>query len=41
MEMPNGRIYTYYSYPGIPVPTMEETVRFRVVLGIMNDSKTL
>lgn len=41
MEMPNGRIYTYHSHPDVPVPAVEETVRFRVVLDIINDSETL
>jgi hypothetical protein len=27
MEMPNGRIYTYYSHPDIAVPTKQEIVR--------------
>lgn len=28
MEMPNGRIYTYHSHPGVPLPTEEEIVRY-------------
>ncbi|KAF3029185.1 hypothetical protein E8E15_001621 [Penicillium rubens] len=24
MEMPNGRLYTYYSHPNVPVPTKQE-----------------
>lgn len=27
MEMPNGRLYTYYSHPNVPVPTKQEIVR--------------
>lgn len=28
MEMPNGRLYTYYSHPDVAVPTKQEIVRF-------------
>ncbi|KAJ5500655.1 hypothetical protein N7453_009706 [Penicillium expansum] len=28
MEMPNGRLYTYYSHPNVPVPTRQEIPNF-------------
>lgn len=39
--MLNSRIYTYRSYPDIPVPTVKEIVSFSVALNIINNSKTL
>lgn len=27
MEMPNGRVYTYYSHPNIPKPSQSHVVR--------------
>jgi hypothetical protein len=36
MEMPNGRIYTYYSHPDVAVPTKQEIVRVCLFFGVLN-----